>query len=83
MLRADFLLQVLHRLGFEVTRKSDLVDARIKGEDHRAMQDKLDLVGRLLGATRLMDMYLKNGSMVKDFVEDFMNGRYHFATTDE
>jgi len=83
MLRADFLLQVLHRFGFEVTRKSDLVDARLKGEDHRAMEDKLDLVGRLLGATRLMDMYLKDDSMVESFVEDFMNGRYHFATIDD
>jgi hypothetical protein len=33
-----FLLQVLHRFGFEATRKSDLVDARIKGEDHRTME---------------------------------------------
>jgi pyruvate,water dikinase len=67
----------------EVNRKSDLVDARIKGEDRRAMENKLDLVGRLLGATRLMDMYLKDESMVEGFVEDFMKGRYHFATVDD
>ena len=66
-----------------MTRKSDLVDARMKGEDHRAMEDKLDQVGRLLGATRLMDMYLKDDSMVEGFVEDFMNGRYHYATMEE
>jgi len=83
MLRADFLSQVLYRIGLEVNRKSDLVDARIKGEDRRAMKNKLDLVGRLLGATRLMDMYLKDESMVEGFVEDFMNGRYHFASVDD
>jgi pyruvate,water dikinase len=73
----------LYRIGLEVNRKSDLVDARIKGEDRRAMENKLDLVGRLLGATRLMDMYLKDESMVEGFVEDFMKGRYHFATVDD
>jgi hypothetical protein len=30
-----------------------------------------------------MDMYLKDESMVEGFVEDFMNGRYHFATVDD
>ena len=83
MLRADFLNQVLHRIGFEVNRKSDLVDAQVKGEPNDTIELKLDLVGRLLGATRLMDMYLKDESMVEGFAEDFMNGRYHFATVDD
>jgi pyruvate,water dikinase len=82
-LRADFLNQVLQRLGFDVNRKSDLIDAQLQEEEKIAMEDKLDMVGRLLGATRLMDMYLKDESMVEGFVEDFMNGRYHFATVDD
>ncbi len=44
------------------------------------MEIKLDVLGRLLGATRLMDMYLKNESQIDGFVSDFMEGRYHFAT---
>ena len=82
-LRADFLNQVLQRLGFDVNRKSDLIDAQLQGETKKTMEDKLDMVGRLLGATRLMDMYLKDESMVEGFVEDFMNGRYHFATIED
>ena len=82
-LRADFLSQVLMRLGFEVSRKSDLVDAQLKGADKKTIERQLDMVGRLLGATRLMDMYLKDESMVEGFVEDFMNGRYHFATIED
>ncbi len=61
MLRADFLIQVLHRIGFEVSRKSDLIDAELRGEPDDGIVLKLDLVGRLLGASRLMDMYLKDG----------------------
>ena len=82
-LRADFLHQVLGRFGFDVNRRSDLVDARLEGESKNVMEEKLDWIGRLLGATRLMDMYLKDATMVEVFVEDFMNGRYHFATIDE
>ena len=82
-LRADFLHQILQRFGFAVNRKSDLIDAQLDGENLKTMEDKLDMVGRLLGATRLMDMYLKDESMVAGFVEDFMKGRYHFETIED
>jgi pyruvate,water dikinase len=45
--------------------------------------EKLDMVGRLLGATRLMDMYLKDASRIEDFVDDFMNGRYYFSSVED
>ena len=83
MLRADFLNHILLRMGFEVTRKSDLIDAELMGKPDETIESKLDLVGRLLGATRLMDMYRRDESMVEGYVEEFMNGRYHFATIDE
>lgn len=79
-LRAHFLDEILRRLGFEVDRKGDLIDAQLKGTDRKTMEQTLDWTGRLLGATRLMDMYLKDGAMVEGFVEDFMNGRYDFAS---
>ncbi len=79
-LRADFLSGVLHRLGFHVDKKSDLIEARLKGEEKKAIEQKLDMTGRLLGATRLMDMYLKDNEMVESYIEEFISGRYHFAT---
>ena len=82
MLRADFLGTVLQRLEFDVHRKSDLVDAELKAVDEERILEKLDLLGRLLGASRLMDMYLKDESMVAKYAEEFMKGRYHFSTTD-
>lgn len=81
-LRAAFLHQVFERLGFDVTRKSDLIDAKYgtagKGEIARA----LDMVGRLLGATRLMDMYLKDETMANAYADEFLRGRYHFSTVE-
>ncbi len=82
-LRADFLTRVLERLGFDVDKKGDLVDGQLGHEDEKAIRQKLDIIGRLLGATRLMDMYLKDHTMVERFVEEFMNGRYHFATVED
>jgi pyruvate,water dikinase len=81
-LRAEFLNQVLQRLDFEVNQTSDLVDARLSGIDGKTTLDKLDILGRLLGATRLMDMYLKESCQIDGFVEDFMKGRYHFASVE-
>ena len=51
--------------------------------DKQKMISKLDMTGRLLGATRLMDMYLKDETMVDKYVDDFMSGRYHFASIED
>jgi len=82
MLRATFLKQVLNRLDFNVTVKSDLIDGQLKGADIDTNLQRLEMIGRLLGASRLMDMYLKDASMIEGFVDDFMQGRYHFASFD-
>jgi pyruvate,water dikinase len=59
------------------------VDGQFKVGNQEAILEKLDMVGRLLGATRLMDMYLKDASMARGFVDDFMNGRYHFSSVED
>ena len=82
-LRADFLSAILQRLGFRVDKKSDLIDGQLKGDEKMRVEHTLDMTGRLLGATRLMDMYLKDRTMVGSYADDFMNGRYHFATSEE
>jgi pyruvate,water dikinase len=82
-LRADFLSAILQRLGFRVDKKSDLIDGQLKGEESKRVEHTLDMTGRLLGATRLMDMYLKDSTMVEKYADDFMNGRYHFASSEE
>jgi pyruvate,water dikinase len=82
MLRADFVSIILDRLGFKVNMINDLVDGKLKGGQKKSIKQKLDMIGRLLGCTRLMDMYLKDSTMVENYVEEFMNGRYHFASVE-
>lgn len=78
LLRVAFLARILEQLGFVVERAADLLDARLIGLAGEALQEKLDLVGRLLGATRLLDMELKDEEMVVRLAEDFLSGRYNF-----
>jgi pyruvate,water dikinase len=78
-LRALFLNRTLHRIGFSVRQKSDLVDGSYDTTDSGRMDRSLDRVGRLLGATRLMDMRLKDTESVDRRIEEFFAGRYDFA----
>ena len=58
--------------------KSDLIDAEFKHGSLKTMEKTLDMTGRLLGTTKLMDMYLKKEVDVEFLIDDFMNGRYDF-----
>ena len=63
--------------------KSDLVDAEFKNATLSTMEETLDVIGRLLGATKLMDMYLKENTQLELMIDDFMNGRYDFRSAVE
>ena len=78
-LRANFIEEILTSLGFMVTIKSDLIDAEYQHGSLETMQRTLDIVGRLLGATRVMDMYLDDNPDLESLVEDFMQERYDFS----
>ena len=78
-LRLEFLDIVLTRLGFSTTIKADLLDARITELESEELCATLDMLGRLLGATKLMDMVLKDEEDVDRCVQLFFLGRYSFA----
>lgn len=82
LLRTRFLSRILRRLDFDVSVTSDLVDGQFKGGDMEVFLQRLEILGRLLGATRLMDMYLKEEAQIDGFVDDFMQGRYNFASVE-
>lgn len=77
-LRIQFLANVLTRLGFEVTIKGDLIEASLMRLDQPALESVLDQLGRLLGASRLLDMALKTPEQVVALTESFFQGKYDF-----
>jgi pyruvate,water dikinase len=80
ILRASFIKGILTRLGFTVTVKSDLVDGKLRYATLTAMEKTLEMVGRLLGATKLMDMYIKEKQEIDLLIDEFMDGRYDFRS---
>lgn len=78
-LRLAFIAEILRRLGFSVQTKGDLLDAQLMRYSQEKMLDKLDVVGRLLAATTLMDMVIRDENMVTRMVEGFMNEEYDFS----
>jgi pyruvate,water dikinase len=80
LLRAEFLKKILTRSGFIVDIKSDLVDARINHVPFERMKKILQITGRLLGATKIMDMYIKETQDMNALAEEFMNGRSDFRS---
>lgn len=79
MLRTRFLGRILSWLDFTVKIKHDLIDGIYISSDAQKTCERLDMIGRLLGATRLMDMYLKTDDQMDRFVRDFKNGKYHYT----
>lgn len=82
-LRVAFLVKILEKIGFQIDYKGDLLDARIADVGAEILADRLDMVGRLLGATKLMDMALRDENQVEGYARDFFNGRYNFVGENE
>ena len=70
-LRISYVDTILQQNGFQVTPKGDLLDARLQHISADKMLEKLRVVGRLLGVTKLMDMRLKDENMVQEQVKIF------------
>jgi len=70
-LRIGYVEAILEENGFVVTSKGDLLDARLQHMAAEELLQKLELVGRLLGVTKLMDMRLKDDNMVQEQIRAF------------
>jgi pyruvate,water dikinase len=77
--RAAFIARVMVHLGFFVTHKLDLVNARVKKLDRAEIEENLDMVGRLLGCARQLDVTMMSDATVDHYVGEFINGNYTFA----
>ena len=77
-LRVRFLAEVLVRLGMHVDCTGDMLEARANDLGKTEMEELLDLVGRLLASSRLLDMVIKSGDMVDHLVDRFFAGEYDY-----
>jgi pyruvate,water dikinase len=77
--RARFLGEVLERLDFLVERKGDFVSARMKKFERAITEEKLNMLGRLLGCARQLDVALSSEEALGGYVDSFLSGDYCFC----
>lgn len=76
--RASLISQILKRLGFKMEVRGDMVRGEIKKYSQTDLKQKLAMVGRLLGAVRLLDMVLSDDGQIIWYVDEFFKGNYTF-----
>lgn len=82
-LRAMFLAQILSDMDFTVVQRGDLVEARLERRDEAATAEKLEMVGRLMGCARQLDMVMSDEEAVRRHVRAFFEGDYTFRFVKE
>jgi pyruvate, water dikinase len=71
--RAQLLEKILSQSHFKVDTKGDLVVAKVLHLPREDMEQRLQLLGRLIGFTRQLDIQLRRDEDVPDFVEAFFH----------
>ncbi len=81
-LRACFIEACLAQFGFQVDRRSDLVNAWFKKAPAAETEQKLDVLGRLMACSSQLDMYMTSQEVMRWYVQQFLQGNYSFQAND-
>jgi pyruvate,water dikinase len=72
--RATLLRRILERFGFVVEGRGDLVIGRTRGLTEEHMLERMRMLGRLIGYTRQLDIYLRDDNRIDEYLERFLKG---------
>lgn len=79
--RAVMIATILEAFDFNVRTKGDMVVARCGNMVPEEMERVLDILGRLVGFTRQLDVHLDSDRIVDQYVEAFLYGNYSLVTS--
>jgi pyruvate,water dikinase len=79
--RAQLLAHILSQFNFKVDVKGDLVVARVLHLPQEDMEERLKVLGRLIGFTRQLDIQLKSDADIPQFMESFLEGNIQARET--
>jgi len=74
--RARMIEHILREFDFKIKVRGDLVIARHGGLTRPDMKHVLDIIGRLVGFTRQLDVRLESDAVADYFAEAFLRGEY-------
>ena len=66
-LRVLLIAEILRPLGFDITVKNDFLKARIKAESREELLKMVNIIGRMLAVTRLLDVALTDEGMIREY----------------
>jgi pyruvate, water dikinase len=75
--RVRFLAKVLDHVDFRVDLKEDSLVARADGYELPVLEEKLDILGRLMMVSKQMDMVMFSDAMVDYYYQEFINEGYN------
>jgi pyruvate,water dikinase len=78
--RARFVASVLRSYRFFTDQKGDLVTASILEARREEIQQRLEMLGRLLGFSRLLDAVMKDDTMPQKIADAFLKEDYELKT---
>jgi len=74
--RAQLLTKILEVCDFRVNTKGDLVVARIREISSKDVAERLEIIGRLIGFTRQLDVMLKSDQAIDYYVDQFLSNNW-------
>jgi pyruvate,water dikinase len=72
--RARMLARILQEYDFAVETKGDLVIARLRGLEPGPMTKRLEMIGRLIGYSRQIDVLMRDEGAVLARAREFVEG---------
>ncbi len=75
--RVRFLAKVLQHVEFRVELKDDSLTARVDHLELPVLEEKLDILGRLMMVSKQMDMVMFNDAMVDFYYKEFIKEGYN------
>ena len=78
--RALCITEILTSGGFACDTRDDLVTADLMGAPQKIIEEKLAVLGRLLGFTRLLDAAMQSDAAPKLAAEAFLAGNYQVSS---
>ena len=78
--RALCIGEIFERYGFSVDVREDLVNAALQGATAEAIEEKLVMVGRILGFTRLLDAAMTDDTTIEKVASAFLTGDYELSS---
>jgi pyruvate,water dikinase len=74
--RLFFIKRILRPYGFDITIRSDMLDAKKMRHDEKTIRQGLLILGRILAQTRLLDMRLEDQAHAEAMAEQFLAAWY-------